>query len=387
MKINSNIKYSYNNNIPNKIISQYQTNKKTNQPIFNNINKNNFIKNENKSYYNLTKYNLESFQIIQNKTFYKIQKIPSFEFINNLKNKKKYTIINTSKKNKRNNSYEPKIKSIKKTKIITKVKNLNEYKTNKKITKTKDLNEYKKNIKRTKTKDLNECKKNKYSKINYNKKRNNIRRISPDERNEKFYYINKTQPYKNKSENKNLKKKKKKKKLIKKKRNKSKDDIVLNRNDRDSILNKKNDDSILNKKNDDNILNKNNDDIINKKDDILNRNNDYIILNRNNDEIILNRDINNGNIIISKLLSLNQISQTQLITRSDIMKKKIEYNISDKQEIIRILERSGIREFIPIYYEIIPEKIMDNMFDQGEEGICYLVAGINAFNNIPSILD
>ena len=27
------------------------------------------------------------------------------------------------------------------------------------------------------------------------------------------------------------------------------------------------------------------------------------------------------------------------------------------------------------------------MFDQGEEGICYLVAGINAFNNIPSILD
>ena len=27
------------------------------------------------------------------------------------------------------------------------------------------------------------------------------------------------------------------------------------------------------------------------------------------------------------------------------------------------------------------------MFDQGDEGICYLVAGINAFNNIPSILD
>ena len=70
------------------MLSQYQTKKKTNHTIYNNMNKNYFIKNENNSYYNLTKNKLESFQIIQNKTFYKIQKIPTFEFIDGLKNKK-----------------------------------------------------------------------------------------------------------------------------------------------------------------------------------------------------------------------------------------------------------------------------------------------------------
>ena len=177
MKLNSNTEYFYNN----IKFSMYQPKKKEIQSKYKNLDKNYFIKNQNSSFNNLTKNNLESFQIIQHKTFYKIQRVPSFEIINNLRNKRKKNAIYSYMQNKRNNSYEPNLKSIKKKKKIIEAKNLNEFNTNK------------------------------INKIYYNKK-GNIKNIIPDKRNEKFYYINKTQPYKNKSENKNLYKKKRKRK-------------------------------------------------------------------------------------------------------------------------------------------------------------------------------
>ena len=79
----------------------------------------------------------------------------------------------------------------------------------------------------------------------------------------------------------------------------------------------------------------------------------------------------NPNIILK---SLNEISQNQLITRSDEIKEKF-----NKMNLYSNFNKYNNNEFVPINYEIIPEKINNNMFDQGPIGICYLVAGVNAF--------
>ena len=55
--------------------------------------------------------------------------------------------------------------------------------------------------------------------------------------------------------------------------------------------------------------------------------------------------------------------------------------------IQNIIKRKNNNEFIPIPYEIIPKTIMNIMFQQDDLAICYLIAGINAFNEIPSIFD
>ena len=85
------------------------------------------------------------------------------------------------------------------------------------------------------------------------------------------------------------------------------------------------------------------------------------------------------------LQSLNKISQNKLVTRSDKIKEKLKSISSNKS--FNYKEQNNNNEFIPINYEIIPEKINNNMFDQGYNGLCYLIAGINAFNEIPSIFD
>ena len=89
------------------------------------------------------------------------------------------------------------------------------------------------------------------------------------------------------------------------------------------------------------------------------------------------------------LESLSNISQTQLITRSDIKQEiaKVGYNINEYLAIQNIVKRKNYNEFIPIPYVIIPKTIMNIMFQQDNLGICYLIAGINAFNEIPSIFD
>ena len=77
--------------------------------------------------------------------------------------------------------------------------------------------------------------------------------------------------------------------------------------------------------------------------------------------------------IIIILRALNEISRNQLITKSDEIccnKKNLNNNV-----------------FIPINYEIIPEKIINQMFIQQDNGICYLVGGVNALSEIPSIFD
>ena len=89
------------------------------------------------------------------------------------------------------------------------------------------------------------------------------------------------------------------------------------------------------------------------------------------------------------LQPLSSISQTQLITRFHIKKEISIYNLKGEISAIDHIIKNGNKdnEFIHIPYEIIPETIMNIMFQQGNKGICYLVAGINAFNEIPSIFD
>ena len=102
------------------------------------------------------------------------------------------------------------------------------------------------------------------------------------------------------------------------------------------------------------------------------------------DEISL---IKNTNLKIKEqtgfiLKPLNKISRNKLLTRSENKKEKIK-----KEKIEKNSNNEDITDFIPINYEIIPEKIMNFMFDQGQIGICYIVAGVNSFCEIPSILD
>ena len=120
------------------------------------------------------------------------------------------------------------------------------------------------------------------------------------------------------------------------------------------------------------------------KDKYFQLNNDKITkLNKN---IIFNNKDNRDDKSNEKykivLKPLNQISQNQLITRSDFIKEKF-----NKKNKYSNYKEEDINQFIPINYEIIPEKINNDMFDQGDNGICYLIAGINAFNEIPSIFD
>lgn len=74
--------------------------------------------------------------------------------------------------------------------------------------------------------------------------------------------------------------------------------------------------------------------------------------------------------------------------KSQIIKEKIENEISDDCNAINnIINKAESNEFISINYEIIPDLIINKMFDQGELGICHLVAGINACSEISSIFD
>ena len=114
----------------------------------------------------------------------------------------------------------------------------------------------------------------------------------------------------------------------------------------------------------------------------INNENYYFLKDRNNQEKILT------------LRSLSSISQTQLITRADIKKEIVSCNIKGKENYCERLAINNIiqreinnNQFIPIPYTIIPKTIMNIMFQQGDYGICYLGAGINAFNDIPSIVD
>lgn len=71
------------------------------------------------------------------------------------------------------------------------------------------------------------------------------------------------------------------------------------------------------------------------------------------------------------LESLSNISQTQLIIRSDIKKEIVKSNIKgnekylEERAIQNIIQRRNIEEFIPISYEIIPKTIMNIMFQTG----------------------
>ena len=100
------------------------------------------------------------------------------------------------------------------------------------------------------------------------------------------------------------------------------------------------------------------------------------------DSLIKNK---NDNLYIEEiegtiLKSLDEISRNELFTRSEEKKKRIKDNDGNFND-------ENIKDFIPINYEIIPEKIMNFMFDQGDVGICYLVGGVNACIEIPNILD
>ena len=57
------------------------------------------------------------------------------------------------------------------------------------------------------------------------------------------------------------------------------------------------------------------------------------------------------------------------------------------KSFLAVINKPRINEFIPIQYEIIPETINDNMFDQGNLGTCYLVAAVNTIKQIPSIFE
>ena len=88
------------------------------------------------------------------------------------------------------------------------------------------------------------------------------------------------------------------------------------------------------------------------------------------------------------LKRLKEIGQEQLITRSLILKEKIKNNINYDNAFENIIEEKNNEvKFTPIQYELIPEKINHNMFDQGNLGICYLVAAINSINQIPSVFE
>ena len=64
------------------------------------------------------------------------------------------------------------------------------------------------------------------------------------------------------------------------------------------------------------------------------------------------------------LRRLREISLDQLITRSEILLEKNRKNISFSSSLKNLIKKPRKNEFIPIQYEIIPETINDNMFDQ-----------------------
>ena len=81
---------------------------------------------------------------------------------------------------------------------------------------------------------------------------------------------------------------------------------------------------------------------------------------------------------------MREISLDQLITRSEILLEKNRKNISFSSSLKNLIKKPRKNEFIPIQFEIIPETINDNMFEQGNLGTCYLVAAVNTIKQIPS---
>jgi len=91
--------------------------------------------------------------------------------------------------------------------------------------------------------------------------------------------------------------------------------------------------------------------------------------------------------IIYTLKGLNEISIDKLITRQLILKEKIEKNITKIQAFRILINRANSNRLMPIEYELIPETINDNMFNQGDIGTCYLVAAVITIKEIPSVFE
>jgi len=118
-----------------------------------------------------------------------------------------------------------------------------------------------------------------------------------------------------------------------------------------------------------------------------------IIINKDADFTFMKVKAKEGSTIISYfeiiyvLKKLNEISLDQLITRQLIIKEKIEKNVTKKQAKNNLIDRDNSNKFIPIEYELIPETINDNMFNQGDIGTCYLVAAVITIKEIPSVFE